>query len=248
MKKEIIILMLTISLTNIFGQTPNNKLEISHLTRDFYIYTTHNSYNGDLVSANGMYLVTTEGVVLFDTPWDTSQFQPLLDSIKFRHDKKVIICIATHFHKDRTAGLEYYKTRGISTYTTMQTDEWCRKRNEKRAEYLMGNDTIFKVGDYSFQTYYAGKGHSSDNIIIWFDKDKIIYGGCLVKSIEATDLGNIADGDVNEWSATIRNIQKKFKRPNFIIPGHQSWTSIKSLDHTLNLIKQFKKENAPLRL
>lgn len=55
-----------------------------------------------------MYLVAKDGVVLFDTPWDTTQFQPLLDSIKLKHDKNVIICIATHAHEDRTGGLEYY--------------------------------------------------------------------------------------------------------------------------------------------
>lgn len=33
---------------------------------------------------------------MFDTPWDTTQFQPLLDSIKFKHNMNVLMCIATH--------------------------------------------------------------------------------------------------------------------------------------------------------
>ncbi|MCK6694198.1 MAG: subclass B1 metallo-beta-lactamase, partial [Thermoanaerobaculia bacterium] len=74
------IIILTIayifSLTHIFAQTQNAKLKITPLTGDFYIYTTYNTYEESQVPANGMYLVTNNGVVLFDTPWDTTQFQP----------------------------------------------------------------------------------------------------------------------------------------------------------------------------
>jgi metallo-beta-lactamase class B len=101
------------SLSTLFGQAEKPKLNISHLTGDFYIYTTYNTYQDSQVPANGMYLVTDKGVVLFDTPWDTTQFQPLLDSIQLKHHKSVVLCIATHFHSDKTAGLEYYKQQGL---------------------------------------------------------------------------------------------------------------------------------------
>ncbi len=54
-----------------------------------------------------MYLVTDSGAVLIDTPWDASQTKPLLDSIVKRHNKKVVVCITTHFHDDRTSGLGF---------------------------------------------------------------------------------------------------------------------------------------------
>ena len=229
-----------LSFTSIFGQTQKPKLEISHLTSNFYIFTTYNVYKGNAVPANGMYLVTDSGVVMFDSPWDTTQFQPLLDSIKVKHNKAVVICIATHSHKDKTAGLEFLKERGVKTFTTKQTDEISKKKGEKRAEFLMEKDTVFSVGQYKFQTYYGGQGHTADNIVIWFDKEKILYGGCLVKSVEAKDLGNLEEANVKEWPATIKKIQAKFKNPKFIIPGHQSWASKESLQHTLDLIAAYK--------
>ncbi|MDZ7897470.1 MAG: hypothetical protein U5N85_05505 [Arcicella sp.] len=67
--------------------------------------------------------MTDKGVVLFDSPWDTSPFQPLLDSIKLKHNKNVVINIATHSHEDRTSGLDFYKQKGIKTFTTKLTDE-----------------------------------------------------------------------------------------------------------------------------
>jgi metallo-beta-lactamase class B len=228
--------------TGIFGQSPNS-LKLSHLAGDFYIYTTSRLFNGHLFPSNGMYLITTDGAVLFDTPWDTTQFQPLLDSIQINHHKKVIICIATHFHEDRTGGLEFYRQKGIKTYTTIQTDELSKAHGEKRAGTLIDKDTVFTIGQHIFQTYYGGPGHTADNIVIWFDRDKILYGGCLVKSSEASDLGNLADANVKEWASTIRNIQQKFKKPNYIIPGHQDWSSKESLTHTLELVKQYQENH-----
>lgn len=243
MKQFALIFIISIclfSFSNTFGQVQKPKLEISHLTENFYVFTTYNLYKGNSVSANGMYLVTNSGVVLFDSPWDTTQFQPLLDSIKARHNKTVVICIATHSHKDKTAGLQFLKERGVKTFTTKQTDDISKRKGEKRAAFLMEKDTVFSVGQYKFETYFAGQGHTADNIVVWFDKEKVLYGGCLVKSVEATDLGNVEEANVKAWPATIKNIQAKFKNPKFIIPGHQSWTSRKSLDHTLELIKAYK--------
>ena len=225
------------------GQAQQHKLEITHLAGDFYVFTTYNFYKGSSISANGMYLVTNSGVVMFDTPWDTSRFQPLLDSIKVKHNSKVVICIATHSHKDKTAGLDFLKERGVKTFTTKRTDEISKVKGEKRAAFLMEKDTVFMVGQYKFKVFYPGQGHTADNIVIWFSNERILYGGCLVKSAEATDLGNLEEANVQAWPATIRNIQATCKNPAFIITGHQSWISKNSLNHTLKLIEEYKTKN-----
>ena len=226
---------------NIFGQNTDSPLKISHLTGDFFVFTTYNYYKGDKIPANGMYLLTGQGAVMFDSPWDTTQFQPLLDSIRTRHKKNVVLCIATHFHEDRTGGLEYYRQSGIKTYTTRQTDELSKKRGMKRAEYLIDNDTAFTVGQYTFQTYFPGHGHAPDNIVIWFEKEKVLYGGCLIKSVEDNTLGNLADASMADYSTTIRNVQEKCKKPKYIITGHNDWTNTRSLKHTLKMAKRLKR-------
>ncbi|HNL65584.1 MAG TPA: subclass B1 metallo-beta-lactamase, partial [Ferruginibacter sp.] len=195
--------------------------------------------------ANGMYLVTNNGVVMFDTPWDTTQFQPLLDSIKRRHNKNVIMCFATHWHSDKTAGLEYYRQIGIKTYTTSLTDELSKKNNKKRAEFLMSQDTTFQVGQYSFETYYPGQGHTEDNIIIWFKKEKILYGGCLIKGADAEDLGYLGDANVTAYASTLLNVQKKCPNPRFIIIAHSDWMNINSLQHSIRLAKKLTKKENP---
>lgn len=227
----------------IFGQNSDSSLKISHLTGDFYVFTTYNYYKGNRIPANGMYLLTNKGVVMFDSPWDTTQFQPLLDSIRARHNKNVALCIATHFHEDRTGGLEYYRQQGIKTYTTRQTDELSRKRGMKRAEFLIDNDSVFTAGQYLFETIFSGQGHTPDNIVIWFKKERILYGGCLIKSVEDINLGNLSDASIKDYSTTIKNVQRKCKNPKYIIPGHNDWTNIKSLKHTLKMAQQLKQNN-----
>ncbi|MCD6068067.1 MAG: bla [Bacteroidetes bacterium] len=240
MKKHILFLLVILPFL-VSGQK-KAVLEITKLRADFYIFTTYNLYKGVAVPANGLYVVTTDGVLLIDTPWDTTQLQPLLDSIELRHNKKVILCIATHSHEDRTGGLEYYKKQGIKTYTSLQTDKICKEQHQKRPEFIFTKDTVFTLGQYSFTTLYAGPGHTPDNLVIWFGKEKVLYGGCFIKSTESTDLGNLNDANVKEWSNTLKKIRKKVGQPDHVIPGHMDWSNNRSMEHTLKLLKEHKKK------
>ncbi len=243
MRPLFIILSFVFKLTPSFCQTKEPSLNIAHLTGDFYIYTTYNTYEGNKLPANGMYLITKSGVVLFDTPWDTTQFQPLLDSIYFRHKQKVTMCISTHWHSDRTAGLEYYRQQGIKTYTTVLTDELSQKNNNKRAEFLMEKDTVFAAEPYRFETYYPGEGHTKDNIVIWFAKEKILYAGCLIKGSASDNLGYLGDANVIEYYSTLKKVQSKFQQPGYIIISHSHWDDPRSLQHSIMLAKKLKRKH-----
>ncbi len=240
MKLPVAFLLFSFFAKDCISQHADTPLQITHLAGDFYVYTTYNVYHGDRIPANGLYMLTDKGTVLLDTPWDTTQFQPLLDSIRLRHHQSVVVCIATHFHEDRTGGLEYYKQKGIKTYTTRRTDELSETKGMKRAEFLINNDTVFTIGQHSFQTYFPGKGHAPDNIVIWFENEEILYGGCLIKSVSDTTLGNLSDASVEDYATTIKNEQEKFKRPRYIITGHNDWIDTGSLTHTLQMAEKAK--------
>ena len=211
-------------------------LQITHLTGDIYVYTTWVSIGGSPFPSNGVYLVTKKGVVVVDAPFDTTQFQPLVDSIRERHHQSVVLNLATHFHADRTAALGFFRRLGVATYTSRLTDEYSRRAGEPRAEFLFDKDTVFTVGGDSIQTFFGGEGHSHDNIVLWFGRDRVLYGGCLVKSMEATDLGNLSDANAARWPETIRSLQRKYPQAVYVIPGHQAWGDAGLLQHTLDLL------------
>jgi glyoxylase-like metal-dependent hydrolase (beta-lactamase superfamily II) len=215
----------------------HSPLAITRLCDSVFIYTTYNYWNGTAFPSNSMYVVTQAGVVMIDTPWDSTQFQPLLDSIRNRHKKEVVLCIATHSHADRTAGLEFLKEKGVKTYTSKLTYDLCALDGEKQAEFYFTQDTVFWVGGKRIETFYPGEGHTPDNIVVWLDEKKVLYGGCLVKSTENQSLGNVADANIPEWGNTMRRLMEKYPRPKYVIPGHFSWKNRNSLKHTLKLVE-----------
>lgn len=215
-------------------------LVITPLTDSIWITTTYQKYGDELVPSNSMVMVTNDGVLIIDTPWDTTQIQPLIDSIDTHFHQPVVFCLATHFHNDRTGGFALMRRQNIATWSSDMTREYCQQRNEPLAEFTFEGDTTFTIGGTTFETYYPGAGHAPDNIVLWFPKQKILYGGCFVKSIENSSLGNIADADLKSWKKAVKKVKKRYKKPRHVIPGHYSWDSPEALQHTYDLLK-----NAP---
>lgn len=212
------------------------QLDFKKISDSSYVFTTYQVYKEAKISSHGLLKITGGGVVMIDTPWDTTQFQPLLDSIDLKFHKKVVLVISTHWHEDRTAGLDYYKSKGIATYSTYATKNLCRENNLPQAQYTFEGDTTFKVSNTLIETFYPGAGHSSDNIVVYFPQDKLLVGGCFVKSSEATDLGNLSDANIGMWRVAAKTLIKKYPDVKTVIPGHQEISSgKKALKHTLKL-------------
>lgn len=219
-----------------FGQQPG--LEIKELKNGIFVYTTYKDFKGSPFPSNSMYLVAQEGIVLLDTPWDSTQFQPLMDSLWQKHKKKPIACIVSHFHDDRTAGLDFLKSKGVPTYSSVYTAELGKKYGEKLAQYRFYSDTVFTFGEHKIATYYPGEGHTPDNILLYIEKDKVLFGACFMKSCESKGLGNLEHANVKEWKISIEKSIKKYKKCSYFVPGHQAWSKTNALIHTKKLIKK----------
>lgn len=238
----VLALFFVIGLNTVSSGQTQSPLKISALTDRLYVYTTYNDFNGTSFPSNGMYFVTNIGVVLFDTPWDPTQFQPLLDSIAARHQKKVIYCVATHFHDDSTAGVEFYRRNGVRTYSSKMTYDLCgRESPENQPEFYFARNTTFDIHGSRFEVYYPGEGHTRDNIVVWFPAERVLFGGCLVKSTENDDIGNIADANLDAWGPTIRDVMKRYPDPGVVVPGHFGW-SRDALSHTLKIVEKHRKK------
>lgn len=234
--KRIYFLLLTAFLlpSCVFAQ---KGLTIQHLSGPLYTYVTWHENDGEQYPATGMYLITSKGAVIIDTPWDTTQIGPLNDSIRLKHHLPVLMVIATHHHGDRAGGFDVYKRMGIKTYSTQLTYALCEEKKLPKAAYTFQGDTTFKIGGYAFQAFYPGEGHTKDNIVIWFGRDKVLYGGCFVKSLEAKDAGYVGDANLAAWPASIARVKKAFPDARYVIPGHLGGTDPAALDHTSELAK-----------
>ena len=218
------------------------RLEISPLVGDLYVFTTYQRFGALLFPSNGLYVVAEEGVVMIDMPWDTTQLQPLLDSIRFRHKKEVLMSVSTHWHEDRTGGVKFFRSKGIRTYSSKKTKELCLENGVTPPEYSFVTDTTFKVGSHTINIFYPGHGHTVDNIVVWLEEEQVLYGGCLVKSYEASNLGYIKEADLESWPEAIRSLQLKYPNARHVIPGHEDWKKNRSLERTLKLLKKHSPE------
>ena len=220
-------------------QEPRYRMSITNMFGNYYAFTVYKNINGQPFPSNGMYVVTDSGVVMIDTPWDPSRTPELLDSIEIKHHKKVVLCIVTHYHDDRTAGLGVLRALGVKTYSSLQTKQLAKEKNEEQAEYTFTKDTTFMVGNLVIETHYPGEGHTADNIVVWFSADRVLYGGCLVKSTAIDNLGNVEDANLKAWPLTIEKLLARYPMPVCIVPGHYVWDKgYTCLKHTLDLLRK----------
>ena len=222
------------------AQKQQFRISTTHLTDNVYVHTSYGLPDGKTpYPANGLFIVTNAGIILIDTPWDEDQTQQLIDSLKTHYKKKIVLCIATHFHSDRTAGLDVLKKNGVKTYTSKLTAALAKQKSEKQPEFTFSNDTVFTLGNTTVQTYYPGEGHTKDNIVIWLPQSRVLFGGCLIKSLDVNDPGYTGDADIKNWPLAIACVKDRFKNIKYIIPGHEGWKGDTLMfTHTIKIVRQ----------
>ncbi|HTX17780.1 MAG TPA: subclass B1 metallo-beta-lactamase [Bacteroidota bacterium] len=213
-------------------------IETTRIGDGFYVHTSRKILDGQIVPSNGLVAESEDGVIVVDTPWDTAQTSQLIDWIETHLRKKVICCIVTHSHEDRIGGIDAMLRRGIRVISTPLTADHARANGISSPEPILPNDTLLTWNGLSCECFYPGKGHTDDNIVVWFPGQKILFGGCLVKSSTAGNLGNTADADLAAWPASVLRVMAKFPDRQIVVPGHGSWKEKMGLEHTLDLLNR----------
>ncbi|OOQ59400.1 subclass B1 metallo-beta-lactamase [Mucilaginibacter pedocola] len=221
-------------------QKPLPPISITPLVKNYYVVTSHGypDKDSDPYPSNSLMAVTDAGVILIDTPWGEGQTQQLIDSVAKNFGKKIVLCIATHFHDDKVIGFDVLKKAGTKTYASTLTYKLAKKEKNKLPEFTFARDTSFTVGGITLKTYYPGEGHTKDNIVVWFPNDLVLVGGCLVKSLDTDSEGFVGDANIKNWPLAIENVIKYYGHAKYIIPGHLGWQGgVEQLSHTMDVVK-----------
>ena len=96
------------------------------------------------------------------------------------------------------------------------------------------------LGDKTIDCFYLGAAHSTDNIVVWIPSEKILFAGCMIKSVNARNLGNTADGDLTAYPGTIKKLLAKFPDVKVVIPGHGDFGGMELVKHTKELAEEIK--------
>jgi len=216
----------------------SSELYIVQLSKSAYVHVSfHTDPKWGRFSSNGMVYVDMEKghAYLFDTPMDDSLTKALVNWIKNKQHWKLKMFCPNHFHEDCTTELNL--NEGSEMITLLHA---------KTAQLLAIDSTNIDFQCFTshynhlkhFEVYYLGEAHTSDNIVVWFPKENILFGGCMVKSMQSKSLGNTTDANLEAWPKTIQKVKSKFKEAELVIPGHGPWGTSQLLDHTLKLLKE----------
>ena len=155
----------------------------------------HRSQDANGVPANGVIFKAERGLILIDTGWTEPQTEAILTWGEQTLGSQWLGAVITHDHADRAGGLGALLRRKIPVAALDLTVAKLAHRG------VRGVTTLFtaKAGTFDdergFQAFYPGPGHARDNIVIAFRADKVVFGGCLIKSSKAEDLGFTGDAD-----------------------------------------------------
>ena len=218
----------------------SDNLEIVPLSPRAYLHvswTTQPEYGR--FTNNGLIYINGNEAVVFDTPPDDSLSHLLLNWFaKTFPGVTLKAVIATHFHSDCLGGLKTFHANGITSYAYHLTNALIKSDTVERPQKSFTKTLRLRVGKEFIRCEYYGEGHSRDNIVGWVPAEKILFGGCMIKAMDA-GRGYLGDANLSEWSNTVKRVRSKHGMATIVIPGHGNYGGPALLDYT---IKMFEKE------
>jgi metallo-beta-lactamase class B len=206
------------------------------------IYVVEDSH---YAKTNYVLYIGAASVTLVGAGWSPETAELLAQKIRTVTDKPVKEVVLPDHDPEYAGGIAYWKRIGaniVSTELTEQTlkSDW-NKTGEFTRKYLPAYPNLplilptksyknnFELERGAIQGFYLGPSHNSDDIFVYFPKEKVLYAGSILKE----HLGNLAFADLEEYPRTLQKLKELHLNIEKIISGH--WSAV----HGANLIDQY---------
>ncbi|CAM1345429.1 subclass B1 metallo-beta-lactamase [Tenacibaculum amylolyticum] len=236
--KKIILLFLLVLVSNCKSKIENYKsdiLEISKISDHVFLHTSFlktESYGN--VPCNGIVIYNEKEAIVFDTPANEKASKELINWLQTNLKITVIAVVPTHFHVDCLGSLDSFHQQQIPSYASNLTIDLAKGNNTTLPQIGFDNIKKFQIGDENIIVQYFGEGHTKDNVVVYFPKDNLLFGGCLIKSLKAKK-GNLNDANTTAWPTTVSKIKNTYPKITTVVPGHGKIGSTALLDYTIKL-------------
>jgi metallo-beta-lactamase class B len=211
-------------------------IELIKLSDNAFVHVSYSSLpKFGRFPSNGLIYINKKEAFLFDTPVSDSLTKLLVDYLRDSMNLTIKGFVPNHWHSDCMGGLGFLKSQKIESYANQLTIDIAAKEKLPLPDHGFSDSIRLKLGDKIIKCYYPGPAHTLDNIVVWIPSEKILFAGCMIKSIDSKDLGNTADGDLHAYPATIGKVFLRFRNAKIVIPGHGSFGGIELLKHTREL-------------
>jgi glyoxylase-like metal-dependent hydrolase (beta-lactamase superfamily II) len=195
-------------------------------------------------TSNAGFVVTSDGVVVFDALGTPSLGWALLQEVREVTDKKIRYVVLSHYHADHIYGLQAFRDHTDALIVAQErsgeyrdndeiADEKASQRLDQRrtalSPWVDGNTRVvppdltfnqrvaIALGDRRLTLLYAGPAHSSSDIMMMVEPDGVLFAGDIVQNGRIPFM-NSDDVSTVQWLHALDEVAKL--DPKFIIPGH----------------------------
>ncbi|MFO7603670.1 MAG: MBL fold metallo-hydrolase [Gammaproteobacteria bacterium] len=199
-------------------------------------------------TSNAGFVVTTEGVVVYDALGTPALGYRLLQRIREVTDQPIRKIIVSHYHADHIYGLQAFKEHAGNPEVVAQQlalgyvggdrasqGEAGQRRLEQRRVALfpwVDQDTVlvppdttfeseyrFTLGGLSFEVRHLGPAHAPGDSIMLVKEHGVLFSGDVIYKGRIPFLDS-PETDVRHWLEGLAYLTQLQPRPRFIIPGH----------------------------
>lgn len=186
--------------------------------------------------SNAGFIVTDEGVVVFDALGSPSLAWRLRQRIAEVTDLPVVKVVASHYHADHVYGLQVFEAEGAEIIGPQEAVDYvdskvAAERLEERRFSLdpwvnddthlvlpdrpLGADYVFELGGRTFTVHYLGKAHSDGDLAMLVEPDAVLFSGDLIFEGRVPFVGN---ADTRGWLANLEAMETRGLTA--LVPGH----------------------------
>jgi glyoxylase-like metal-dependent hydrolase (beta-lactamase superfamily II) len=187
-------------------------------------------------TSNAGFVITREGVVVFDALGTPALGKELLDAIREITLVPIRRVIVSHYHADHFYGLAAFKKAGAEIWAQraargyLASDAARQRLAERRqslapwvgadmrlvaADRWLDRETSFQLDGLTFRIFPAGPAHTPEDLAMAVEEENVLFVGDLIFSGRVPFVG---EADTKAWIAAIDRIAE-FK-PKVMIPGH----------------------------
>lgn len=186
--------------------------------------------------SNAGFVVTRDGVVVFDALASPPLAEKLVSLIRRITPQPIRRVIVSHYHADHYYGLQVFKALGAEIWAHRAAEgatrsEGAAERFAQRkqalfpwvddstqlleADRFLEGDTDFEMGGVHFALRHVGPAHSSEDMAMLVKQDRVLYAGDLVFRGRVPFVG---DADSRAWIAALDRLIAL--NPKVLVPGH----------------------------
>lgn len=186
--------------------------------------------------SNAGFVVTRDGVVVFDALASPPLAEKLVRLIRKITDQPIRRVIVSHYHADHFYGLQVFKALGAEIWAhrlaegATRTEEAALRLAQRKevlfpwvdgdtqlleADRFQGDEMDFEMGGVDFALRHVGPAHSSEDLAMLVKQDGVLYAGDLVFRGRVPFVG---DADSRAWIAALDKLIAL--DPEVLVPGH----------------------------